>query len=424
VAENREGADKLVDELLDRLGHTWPQSDAALDAWLHERSVPDSDRSWIKDVVRRRIDEARNDDKATDKAAAPRATLVAAPKPASRARRLAPDDLVQLDRELLELVKARVPLPVGLEACAKDIENGRLARVLEALRADVDSGLPLSEALARQGEALPPIYHSLVAAGEASGDVAGSLVILHEQAETDAEVDRRLRDALAYPAAILFLTAVGVLAAFTGISGPFDEIFTAMNVELPAITELTMSIGRLIRSALPVTVPLTILGSVGLAIAFARGGARLSRTVLYGRTPDRTLGELARSLAGFLQRGVPTTTAFRALVAAYGDRVPSKALEGVLTRLEDGSSLSAALRADVAFPRTFVWLVGAAEERGTLPETLLDLAVQYERRFKRRLKLIETFSQPAALIAMSGFVLFTVLAMFLPIFKIQQSLMQ
>jgi type II secretory pathway component PulF len=399
----------------------WPSTDEQLDAWLASQSLPQEEQDWIRGVVKRRIEEARG-------AALPTATLAPAPastpKPAPPRplpRKLSFDDLATLNRELLELVQARVPLPLGLATYASDLESGRLAAVMDFLRADLEQGLPLSDAMGRAGDALPPIYKALVRAGEASGDLASSLVVLTEQAETDAEISRRTREALAYPAVTLLAAASGMAALLLFVMPQFRPIFESMNVELPALTQVALG---LTGDSMPFGIVILAGVAIGTPLIFTKAGTRLTRALLYRRTAARRLAELARSLAGFLERGVPASNAFRALSEAYGDTFPERALDGVVLRLESGTTIANALRPEKAFPRTFVWLVGAAEERGTLPATLEDLAGQYERAFKRRLKLVEAVIAPLALIVIGAIVLGGILAIFLPIFKLQQSLVQ
>src|SRR4051794_17086857 len=115
-------------------------------------------------------------------------------------RRLGLDELSILHRQLGELVAARAPLPRGLAALAADLApGGRLLAVVESLRAEVEGGATLADALERQGHAVPSAYRALVAAGERAGDLSACLLAVAEQAEQEAELQRRLREALAYP---------------------------------------------------------------------------------------------------------------------------------------------------------------------------------------------------------------------------------
>jgi type IV pilus assembly protein PilC len=135
------------------------------------------------------------------------------------------------------------------------------------------------------------------------------------------------------------------------------------------------------------------------------------------------VGQLARALASFLERGVPAQTALRALdPCATGLR--SGTLERAARRIEGGARLADALELEQVFPRELVWTLGAAESRRTLPEALRAIADRYERRFAGFAMLVEQVIGPALLIPIGILVGSIVLAIFLPIFKLQQTLGQ
>lgn len=434
--DDRESAE--LDARLRASGLVWPRSDEELDGWLAGQALPPEEEVWLREVVRRRMQEARGPGALLasapgigtpvgepDPALADKGALPARSRPLSRP--LSAEDLAQLDRQLLELVESGVSLPVGLAAYAHELRAGRLGAVVAGLRADLEAGLPLSQAMARQGAALPPLYRALVAAGEAGGDLAGCLLLLHEQAEVDAEAGRRLREALVYPGVALAVSLVGLL--FLGIVElpQFARVFETMAVQLPWPTRAVLGVSTFLRDSplawvgLLVGVPLLLHGS---RLGLRRVAPRLIGGVLDGRLRNRSLAELTRGLAGLLGRGVPLPAAFEALRAAYADRFPPGTLEQVQARLEGGATLGAALRPEAVFPRTYVWLVGAAESRGTLAGALEDLARRYERRVQARLRLFESLVGPLALAGVALLVGGVVLSVFLPIFELQRALQQ
>lgn len=428
-----------LDARLRESGLTWPRTDQELDTWLASQALDPGEEEWLREVVKRRMQEAQGvgggsapasigtpvgeaDDALPGKSIGHQA----APAPRPRARRLSAADLAQLDRQLLELVESGVSLPDGLAAYTHELQAGRLSGVVESLRADLEAGHPLSQAMARQGDALPPLYRALVAAGEAGGDLAGCLLLLHEQAEVEAEAGRRLRESLFYPAMSLTLTIGGLVFLAAAELPQFARVFDGMGIQLPWMTVAVLEVSQQLRS--PVTWAALLVGAPlalhGLRVGARRLAPRLIGGLLDGRLRERSLAELSRSLAGLLQRGVPLPSAFGALRAAWADRFPPGALDQVQARLEGGATLGAALRPEAVFPRTYVWLVGAAEARGGLPDALEELARRYERRVQARLRVFETLVGPLVLAGVGLLVLLVVLSVFLPIFELQKQLQQ
>ena len=139
--------------------------------------------------------------------------------------------------------------------------------------------------------------------------------------------------------------------------------------------------------------------------------------------PSRTLGEFARALAGFLQRGLALPQALGALEAAQLN-LPTGTLTRVRERVEAGESLADALRDEPVFPASFVWVIGAAQRRGDLPETLRSLALRQEREHQRRVRRIEVLVAPLGLSFVGLLVGAVALSVFLPVFEMQKALQQ
>lgn len=476
---SREGPDpdRRLDALIERSGLVWPATDGELDSWLARQPIDEEELAWLRGVVRRRIEQAAGpvlggvDPRrptnlqpdavdgeplgtpveepgaavaikplhATSPLAEPRRAADVVDALASvggaasvgitgtdrtdqgqRARPTRPlglDDLALLNGQLLELVEAGVPLPRGLEAFAAELGGGRLEATLVALRRDVEAGLSLSDALGRRPE-LPSVYRVLVAAGEASGDLAGCLALLHEQANVDAELGRRVREALVYPAVTLGLALAGAAVMSIMLLPRFAEMF--LSLQVPTYTAVVLGSATLAHDH-----PLFTFGLAAAAFLGARALVRRHLPALLRRVgaPSRLLATLARTLSGMLARGAPLPAAAGALRAALPPE-EATSLDQVVRRLEGGARLADALRESPLFPPTFVWLVGAAEERGDLPGTLLDLARRHERAFERDLRLAESAIAPAGLALVGVFVGMNVIAVFLPIFSLQQQLSQ
>lgn len=434
----REGPDEdaRLDDLIERSGLVWPTSDAQLDGWLARQPLAEDERAWVADVVRRRLDEAARGAPSPD--AAPVGGSVGGPvggalapakagvqaeveaaaapvRPTRAPRRLSFDDLALLNGQLLELVEARVPLPQGLEAWARELHGARLEAVLVALRRDVEAGTPLSEALANRPE-VPPVYRALVAAGEASGDVTSILALLHEQAQVDADLDRRVREALVYPGMALAIALGGAAASALLVFPRLRELYDSLGIEIPPPTALL--VGAVSAVADHPLVALVVAG--GLAYALRDVPRRVAARVVRGTAgASRGLATFSRALGGLLERGVPLPAAVRALGEVAPDGV---SLEAVAARLDGGGRLADALRDEPGFPRTYTWTVGAAESRGDLPATLLDLARRNEREFQRATRLAEQAVGPMCLAGVGAVAGVVAVSVFLPLFELQKSL--
>jgi type II secretory pathway component PulF len=287
--------------------------------------------------------------------------------------------------------------------------------VLVALRRDLEAGLPLSEALANRRE-VPQVYRALVAAGEASGDLGSILGLLHEQAQVDADLDRRIKEALVYPGLALAVGVVGLLACGLVVLPRLRDLYAPLDVEMPEVTMVVLDV-----AALVVDHPLGAAALlVALIVAGWRAAPRLAGRLVRGTGgASRALAAFARGLAGLLERGVPLPAAVAALREVAPDGAP---LDGVVARLEAGQRLADALRPEPAFPATFTWFVGAAEARGDLPAALLDLARRHEREVELRTRLVDRALGPVLLAGVGGVAALLATSVLLPMFALQRAL--
>jgi type II secretory pathway component PulF len=324
--------------------------------------------------------------------------------------RLSSGDLVSFHALLLELVRARVPLPEGLRAFARSLRGAAFRTRVEALADEVAGGKPLSEALASV-DGLPRDYAAIFAAAETGGDLALLLEIVVARGELEEGAKRRFRDALVYPTVTL-LAAIAGAAAFALVLGPeLRALYAAAGAELPRLLVFLCDRADLLAAGLAV-------GGLAAVALSPRFLARLAAR----RDANLRLATFARALGMFLARGLPAAAAFRALRPAYEDGFPAGTFDRVLQRLDAGLVLATALEPEAALPRAFVRAVGLAEERRGRDESLVRLAARAEQRFDLFVRQLEALL-PAVFMLVLGVVVGTAaVAVFLAVQELARQL--
>lgn len=298
------------------------------------------------------------------------------------------DELALFHRTLAELCRSDVPLPAAFRVLEADLEAGRLKHAVGEMAEAVEHGTPLAEAYAARRDVFPPTYRALVEAGTASGDLAGTLDEIARHAARKADVDTRVRRALAYP------LLAGVLVLAVGAA--------ALAVALPRLWGLAETVSG--RTAAPVA-----LGALGVLAVLVLAGAvwTLRRRPRQGAWTyalpvlgpirlDALRGTVASTLALLLGRDLPLPAALD-LAAATADH-PNwrRRLTEARARAEEGASLAEALEGTSLFEPSRLWLVRSAEENGDAARALGDVARLYERRLDRRLDRFVLLVRPAA----------------------------
>jgi len=312
-------------------------------------------------------------------------------------QRLTWDELSLFAEQLRAMVQSGLPLPATLQALAADMDRPRMKKALDAIRHDLERGIPLHEAVERRHDAFPRVFPALIKAGEASGNLPGVLEVLSRYAADSARQRQELAAALTYPA-ILFAVLTGVAVYYNVSVFPVlresaprswhdESLYSSYSGERSgSIALLDWFIYE--SGNLQIMAALAALAVVGL---IARGVLRRSEAGRYwldwlllhlpsaGRAHYlAALARMNQTLALLLRSRVPMIESLDLAGAASGSPVMQEALQRASTRVAAGDRFADSLAKHAMFGRDYCWLVGTAEDRGDLVQTLDSLAQRYE----------------------------------------------
>ncbi|WP_149196199.1 type II secretion system inner membrane protein GspF [Luteimonas suaedae] len=347
----------------------------------------------------------------------------AASKPTLLRGRFGNRELTLVTRQLATLV-AVAPLEEALRTIGAQAEKPAVRRVLLSTHATVVEGFRLSEAMARQGNAFPPLYRAMVAAGEGTGALPEILERLADLLERQQQVRSRLTTALVYPAALALTALAVVVALMTFVVPKVVEQFDSMGRTLPWLTRAVIGVSELMTGwglALLVLLALTAVGFVRLLRKpdfRLRFDGMLLRAPLLGRLiRDVHAARLARTLAIMLASGLPLMEGLRTTARTVHNRVLRRATEDMADAIREGGSLSAAMRRAAVFPPTLLYMASSGESSGRLAPMLERAADYLEREFNTFTAAAMSLLEPAIIVAMGGLVALIVLSILLPILQ-------
>lgn len=332
-------------------------------------------------------------------------------------------DLSLVTRQLATLI-AVAPLEEALRTIGSQSDKPGVRRVLMATHAQVLEGLRLSDAMARQGKAFPPLYCAMVSAGEGSGALPEILERLADLLEREQQVRGKLLTALIYPIALAVTALLVVIALMTFVVPKVVEQFDSMGRELPLLTRVVIAISEAMATW---GLPLLALGAAA-AVLFARllrrpgfryaVDARLLRLPLLGRIlRDVHAARLARTLSIIINSGLPLMEGLVITARTVHNRVLREATERMVTAIREGGSLSSAMKRAAVFPPTLLYMAGSGENSGRLAP-MLDRAADYlEREFNTFTSVAMSLLEPIIIVVLGGVVAVIVLAILLPILQ-------
>ena len=286
-------------------------------------------------------------------------------------------------------------------------------------------GRRLSDAMALQGQAFPPLYRAMVSAGETSGALEPILERLADGLERDQTVRGKVVTALVYPA-VLAVVALGVIGALMAFVVPkVVDQFDSMNQTLPLLTRLVIGVSNLMRdwgwlAGLLLAATLAA-GAVALRSPAIRlkADTALLRLPLVGRLiRDLHGAKMARTLSTMIAAGLPVLEGLTITARTVSNRALRAATETMADAVREGGGLSAAMRRADVFPPILVYMTASGESGGRL-EPMLERAADYlEREFSTFTAVMLGLLEPAIIVVMGGVVALIVLSILLPILQI------
>ena len=341
------------------------------------------------------------------------------------ARRISQRSLAYLTRQLTDLLSGGLPLLNALTLLSKQTEQPALQRVIESLASSVRDGRSFSDALADHSMVFPPLYVSMVRAGEVGGALEQTLGRLADLGEHEAELRSQVISASAYP--VFILGVAGAMTAFliSYVIPKLSTVFIETGQALPLPTRFLLAVSQLSsRWWWALLLGMVVFGVMARKwYASASGRLMMDRALIAVPAIGMLVrkletARLTRNLGTMIGQGVPVLQALDVVARNISNTVLRTTVLQIQEAVREGSSIAAALGASGQFPVFVSNMVAVGEESGTVDAALLKVAGTYEREVDRTIRTLTTILEPVLLVVVGGIVMFIVLAMLLPIFQI------
>ncbi len=334
-------------------------------------------------------------------------------------------DLVLVTRQLAMLIAAGSTVEEALGAIGSEAERAQTRRVLMGVRANVQEGCSLAEALSKAPRAFPPYYRAVVSAGQTSGRLADVLERLATHLEKSRKLQRKLMSALIYPAVLAFVAMVVVVLLMVFVVPAVVEQFDTIGQDLPALTEAVIAISRFMRDWGLLALPLLIAAGWGIGRLFAIPSVKLGwdRFVfalpLFGKVlRSVNAARFARTFATLSGSGATVPDALVAAKGSVGSEVFKRASVQVRRQVEEGQPLHRAMRASGVFPPMLVHMVASGERGGDLPAMMGRAADYMEEELDSNATVALGLIEPLLIVALAAIVALIVLSIMLPILQL------
>jgi type IV pilus assembly protein PilC len=342
-------------------------------------------------------------------------------------RRVSDEAIMVATQQLAVMLNAGLGLRKALNLV--DSESPRLEDILAEVSAGVSEGKSLSELFAEYPSVFPKIYCSMVEAGEASGQLPEILGKLAEYLENAEEMRRKIKAALVYPSAVIGVSLATGAFIFTFGVQQFQEIYTGLNAELPASTQLIIGLANLMEAWWPALLVLVVALLWLLRHLVSSGPGEFFKDRLLLRLPvigpitqRLAIARFSRTLGTLYSGGIPIVQSLDLVASSTGNRVMEGVVRNAAREVREGEPLVAALRQSRVFTRMALSMIATGEESGTLDIMLDKVAGFYEVQTESRIRSAISLLEPAVIVGVGLFVAFLIMALGLPMMNLVEHL--
>ena len=341
-------------------------------------------------------------------------------------KRITPKDIAVFSRQLATMISAGVPLVQSFESIGRGHENPRMQDLLLTVKADIEGGNSLGEALEKHPMYFDDLYCNLVRAGEHAGILE---TLLHKIATYKEKIEAlkgKIKKALWYPAAVIIVAFIITAILLIFVIPVFQDLFKGAGADLPALTLMVISISVIFQKwwwaifGVMIGVVVGIVSAKKRSRKFAHLIDRilLKLPVIGEILKKATIARFARTLATMFAAGVPLVEAMQSVAGAAGSIVYSDAILRMRDEISTGTQLNQAMRQTELFPNMVVQMVAIGEEAGSLDSMLSKVADFYEEEVDNMVDTLSSLLEPFIMVILGVLIGGMVIAMYLPIFKL------
>ncbi len=332
------------------------------------------------------------------------------------------------NQQFVTLIRAGLPILKGLDLLADRLTDPKLTPYIKRVRDEVRQGTLLSEAFRLQG-VFPKIYVTSVMAGEKSGSLGEVLERYIIYQKLSLAVRKKVLVSLMYPCVLLVLVFLLIIFLVTYVVPNFAALYTSMSAKLPTITVILIAVGTTARSYILLFLAAAFVGGFLFTIWARKESAREKLDAVKIRIPllgdiwlKYQVAQFSRVLSTLLTGGIPLVQGLETAADSLGTALLRRTLQKAGRSVREGQALSFSLAATGVFPGLAIDMIEVGESTGALPVMLTSVAEFYEDDVNTKMTAALSLIEPAIMIVMGIFVAFVLIALYLPIFSLADTI--
>ncbi len=335
--------------------------------------------------------------------------------------RVKDNEIIVFTRQLVTLLKAGVPLLSALEALSEQTDNPVMRDIIGRIYVDIESGISLSEALAKHPTVFEDMYVNSIRAGEMGGALDEVLLRLADLIEYDRETKSRIKSAMRYPIIVVVSLVVAVIALMMLVVPKFIDMFTKLGVELPLPTRILIMVYDAMNNYWYIGLGLLVLLFVAFKLwvktpggEFAWDSLKLKLPIFGPLLMKSYMSRFTRMFETLNRSGLPILQTLEIVSKTVGNAAIGREIEKATLGIRRGEGISVPLKQSKLFPPMVVRMIAIGEQSGSLDEMLHNISEHYEMEVEYAVKGLTSMIEPILTVGLGIIVLFLALAIFLP----------
>jgi type IV pilus assembly protein PilC len=333
-------------------------------------------------------------------------------------------DLVLFTRQFSTMIDAGLPLVQCLDILSKQTENKTFAKALVEIKKDVEGGTTFADALRKYPKIFDDLYVNLVQAGEVGGVLDTTFARLAGYIEKARSLKGKVKSAMIYPSAILFVAVSVVVFLMIFVIPVFAQMFQDFGGTLPWPTQLVIGLSNFMKSYILFGVPIFIVAVFGFKQYYrTEPGKRtvhriMLKAPIFGSLMQKAaVARFSRTLSTLMGSGVPIIDSLDITARTAGNKVLEDAVLASVGSIREGQTLATPLAKHAVFPPMVVQMVEIGDVTGELDSMLSKIADFFEEEVDRAVEALTAMLEPMMMVFLGTMLGFIIVAMYLPIFK-------
>ena len=339
--------------------------------------------------------------------------------------KILPKDISIFARQLATMMDSGVPLVQSFEIIGKGHDNLGMSNLLMAVKAEIEGGTTLSEALAKHPLYFDELFCNLVQAGEHAGILDKILDKIATYKEKTEAIKGKIKKAMTYPIAIMVVAFIITVILLIFVIPQFEQLFSGFGADLPAMTKFVVSMSEWMQAYW-----WALFGVIAISVKSGIEAKRRSKAfnifldkfllkapIIGSILHKAAIARYARTLATMFAAGVPLVEAMDSVAGAVGNIVYKEAVLRMRDEVSTGTQINVAMKQAQLFPNMVVQMTAIGEEAGSVDTMLAKVADFYEAEVDDAVDNLTALLEPIIMAFLGVVIGGLVIAMYLPIFQ-------